>query len=183
MNKLVGVGFQSVASVVDFLACSAITTLSVNPRMADVAIADVASLVVEVRNAVLAAGILRAVEAATTHHGGQLRDGKPKELVVHDVVDALLPVGNFVGQTCNQALCYLTEKDSTLRARVEEAGVRTLEQLLRQQVEHLIGKSGRSKHFVVAQVSQTRQYVGVVVLGFARRHSSRCHSVIHSQAV
>ena len=153
MNKLVGVGFQSVASVVDFLRSSAITTLSVNPRVADVTTADVASLVVKVRDAVLAAGILRAVEASAAHHGGQLRDGKPKELVVHNVVDALLSVGNFVGQTSYQALCYLTEKDSTLRTRVEEAGVRTLEQLLRQQVEHLVGKSGRSKHFVVAQVS------------------------------
>jgi len=48
------------------LAGSAILTFALHPRVLDVTIADVAVLVVKLRDAVLAAGILRAVEAEIT---------------------------------------------------------------------------------------------------------------------
>ena len=152
MNKLVGMGFQFVASVINFLRGSTITALALYPCMADVAIADVASLIVELRNAVLAAGIFRAVEASTAHHGGQPGDGNSKKLMVHDVVDTLLLVGYLVSQANNQPFGYLTQEDAALGARVEETRIGTLEQFLRQHVQHLVGQLRRGEHFVVAQI-------------------------------
>ena len=152
MNKLVGVGFQIAAAVVDLLAGSAIPALALHPRVADVTIADVSVLIVELRDAVLAAGILGAVEASTTHHGGQPSNGNTIELMVHNMVYALLLVGNLICQPYYQPLGNLAQKDAALGAGVEKTRVRTLKQLLRQHVEHLVGQLWRSKHFVVAQV-------------------------------
>ena len=81
----------------------------------------------------------------------------------HDVVDAFLQVGNLVGQACYQSLGNLSKKDATLGARIKELCLRASEQLLRQHVQHLIGKLWRREHFVVAQVCQARQHIGVVV--------------------
>jgi hypothetical protein len=120
--------------------------------VADVTIADVAFLIVELRDAVLAAGILRAVEASATHHGGQPSNGNTIELMVHNMVYALLYIRYLVGQPCYQPLGNLTQEDPALRAGIEKPRVGTLEQLLRQHVEHLVGQLWRSKHFVVAQV-------------------------------
>jgi hypothetical protein len=89
--------------------------------------ADVAVLVVEMRDAVLAAGILRTIKASTAHHGSQLSYGKPKELMVHDVVDAFLLVGNRIFQSNNQSFGYLSQEDTTLCTWIEKLGVGTSE--------------------------------------------------------
>ena len=80
------------------------------------------------------------------------------------MVNALLQVGYLVGQTVNQPLGYLAEEHPALGAGVEETGAGTAEELLRQQVEHLVGQLRRREHFVVAQVGQTGKYVGIVVI-------------------
>jgi hypothetical protein len=54
-------GFHIIASVIDFLAGSAILALTLHPCMPDVTIANVTILIVELRNAILAAGTLRAI--------------------------------------------------------------------------------------------------------------------------
>jgi hypothetical protein len=82
--------------------------------------------------------------------------------MVHNVVDAFLQIGNAIGKPIYQPLCNLTQKDATLGARVKKLRIRTSEEFLRQHVEHLVGKLWRSEHFVVAQVSQTRQYIGII---------------------
>jgi hypothetical protein len=71
-------GFEVVTSVIYFLRCSAIAALSVLPRMFYLSKADVAVFVVEMRDAVLAAGILRTIKASAAHHGSQLSYGKPE---------------------------------------------------------------------------------------------------------
>lgn len=145
-------GLQIVASVIDFLAGSAILTFTLYPRVLDVTITDVAILVVELRDAILAAGTLRAVETAAAHHRGQSGDGDAVELVMHDVVDTRLQIRNRVGQTLNQSLGNLSQKDATLCTRVKELGIRTPKQLLRQHIEHLVGQLRWREHFVVAQI-------------------------------
>ena len=162
MNKFVSMGLQVIASIIDLLAGSAILTFPLHPRVLDVTIADVTCLIVELRDAILAAGILRAVEASAAHHGGQTSDGDAIKLVMHNVVDALLQVWNRVGQSLNQSLGNLSQKDTTLCAGVKELGVRTPKQLLRQHIQHLVGQLRWREHFVVAQVSQTRQYIGII---------------------
>ena len=165
-------GLQIVASVINLLAGSAIQALALRPRVLDVTIADVAILVVELRDAILAAGTLRAVETTAAHHGGQTSDGDTIKLVMHNVVDALLKVWDGFYQALYQPFGNLSQKDTALRAGVKELGVRTPKQLLRQHVQHLVGQLRWGEHFVVAQVCQTRQYIGIIV-----------QSVIHSQAV
>ena len=139
MNKLVSMGLQVIASVIDLLTGTAILALALHPCMPDVTIADVACLVVELRDAILAAGTLRAVETTAAHHGGQPGDGDAIKLVMHNVVDALLQVWDRVCQTFYQSLGNLSQKDAALRAGVKELGVRTPKQLLRQHVQHLVG--------------------------------------------
>ena len=155
MNKLVSVGLQIVTSVIDFLAGSAILALALHPCMSDVAIADVAILIVELRDAVLAAGTLRAVETAAAHHRGQAGDGDAVELVMHDVVDTRLQVGNRVGQALNQPLGNLTEEDAALGARIQELRFGTAEEFLRQHIKHLVGQLWWGEHLIVAKVSKT----------------------------
>ena len=155
-------GLQVIASVIDLLAGSAIQALALRPFVSDVTIADVACLVVELRDAILAAGTLRTVETTAAHHGGQTSDGDTIKLVMHNVVDALLKVWNRVCQAFYQSLGNLSQKDAALRAGVKELGVRTLEQFLWQHVQHLVGQLRWREHFVVAQVSQTRQYIGII---------------------
>ena len=162
MNKLVSMGFQIVASVIDLLAGTAILTFPLHPRVLDVTIADVACLVVELRDAILAAGTLRTVETTAAHHGGQTSDGDAVKLMVHDVVNALLQVWDGFCQALNQPLGNLSQKDTALRARVKKTSVRTPKQLLRQHVQHLVGQLRWREHFVVAQVCQTRQYIGII---------------------
>ncbi len=156
MNKLISMGFHIIASVINILAGSTILALALRPRVLDVTIADVACLVVELRDAILAASTLRTVETTAAHHGGQTSDGDTIKLVVHDVVDALLQVWNRVCQAFNQPFCNLSQKDAALRAGVKELGIRTPKQLLWQHVQHLVGQLRWREHFVVAQVSQTR---------------------------
>ena len=162
MNKLVSMGFHIVASVIDLLAGTAILTFPLHPRVLDVTIADVAILVVELRDAILAAGTLRAVETTAAHHGGQTSDGDTIKLVMHNVVDALLQVWNRVCQTFYQPFGYLSQKDAALRAGVEKTSVRTPKQLLWQHVQHLVGQLRWREHLVVAQVCQTRQDIGII---------------------
>ena len=162
MNKLVSMGLQIVASVIDLLAGAAILALTLHPCMPDVTIANVTILIVELRNAILAAGTLRAVETTAAHHGGQTSDGDTIKLVMHNVVDALLKVWNRVCQAFYQSLGNLSQKDAALRAGVKELGVRTLEQFLWQHVQHLVGQLRWREHLVVAQVCQTRQDIGII---------------------
>ena len=123
---------------------------------------DVARLVVEVADAVLAVGMLAAVEATATEVGGELGDGDAEHLAVHDMVDALLTVGNLRLQATVEPLDDFAEKDATLGEGVEERSVGTAEQLLGQHVEHLVGERGRCEHLIVREVRQAIQHVGIV---------------------
>ena len=78
MNELVGMGLEVAGAVIDVFAGSAVGALAVLPCVADVPVADVAVGVVEMRDAVLAAGILRTIKASAAHHGSQLSYGKPE---------------------------------------------------------------------------------------------------------
>jgi hypothetical protein len=143
-------GLQVIASVINLLAGTAILALALHPCMSDVAIADVTILVVELRDAVFAAGILRAIETTAAHQRCQTGDGDAIKLMVHDVVDAFLQVGNLVGQALNQPFGNLSQKNATLCTRVKELRVGTAKQLLRQHIEHLIGQLRWGEHLVVA---------------------------------
>ena len=69
---------------------------------------DIAVGIVEVRKAVFAAGVLRAIEAASAHQRGQSSDGDTVKLMVHNMVYAALQVGNGIGQSFNQSFGNLS---------------------------------------------------------------------------
>ena len=162
MDKLIGVLFGGVAAVIDGLAGSAILAFARLPRMPEGAILDVAGFVVEVADAVRAVGVLAAIEAAAAEVGGELGDGYAEHLAVHDMVDALLAVGDLRREAAVEPLHYLAQKDTALGEGVEERSVGVAEQLLRQHVEHLIGERGRCEHLIVREVRQAIQHVGIV---------------------
>jgi hypothetical protein len=70
--------------------------------------------------------------------------------MMHNVVDALLLVRNLVSQTRYQPFGYLAQENAALGAWVKKPCVGTLEQFLRQHVQHLVGQQRRGEHFVVA---------------------------------
>lgn len=94
MYKLVGVLLGGGASVIDLLAGTAVLALAVDPGVLQRLVPYVALLVVETADAVATVGRLAAIERAAAQEGGQLCQGHAKHLVVHDVVDALLTVGD-----------------------------------------------------------------------------------------
>ena len=65
MNKLIGVLFCLVASVIYLLACTAVLALAINPCVLNGLVEDMALLVVEVTDAMSAVGTLAAIERAT----------------------------------------------------------------------------------------------------------------------
>ena len=85
MDELVGVGLEGVVSVIDFLRGSAVATLAVLPCVTLVGEADIAAFCIEVGKRILATGILRTVEAATTHQRREAGNGYAIKLMVHDV--------------------------------------------------------------------------------------------------
>ena len=161
MDKGVGVGLAAVGAEVFALAGSAAfaTPLCV-PGVVTPLVQQVALHIAEGgADAVLAIGLLGAVECAAAHLGREVGAGDAEDLPRHDMVDALLQVGYLLHQPCQQPLGHLPQKDATLAARVEEPRLRTAEQLLRQQVKHTVGQLRRSEHLIAAQIGQAVQYV------------------------
>ena len=58
--------------------------------MLDLLEADVAAGIAKPRNGIFAVRVFRAVEAPPREQAGQLRNSNPKELIVKNVVNALL---------------------------------------------------------------------------------------------
>lgn len=161
MDKGIGVGLAAVGAEVFAFAGAAVlaSALRVPSVMASL-IQQVALHIAESRaDAVLAVGLLGAVERSTAHLCREVGTGDAEDLLGHNVVDALLQVGNLRFQPCQQPLGDLAQEDATLRTGVEEASLRTAKQLLRQQVQHSVGQLRRSEDLVAAQVGEAVQYV------------------------
>ena len=182
MNEHIGVLLCFVASVIDGLAGAAILALAVYPCVLDVFIDYIAALGVELRDAELAVGVLGTIDGATGEQGGEFRDGYAEHLAVQDVVDALLTVGYLVLQSSVEPLHYLAQEDAALGEGVEEGGVGTTEQLLRQEVEHLVRQLRRREHFVVAQIGYAIQHIRIVIhcIAIIKPRIKRIKRIIYS---
>lgn len=164
MYELIGVLLRGFASVVNGLAGSAVAAFAVVPCVAQGLVQDVAFGVVEMCYAEFAIGFLAAIHTAAAQQAGQFSDGYAIDLVMKDVVDTLLAVGNLLLEAAVEAFHYLAQEDTTLADGVEECGVRAGKQFLGQQVEHLVGKRGRGEDLIVGEVGQAVEHIGVVVL-------------------
>ncbi len=82
---------------------------------------------------------------------------------MHNMVNTILKVRNLFRQTINQSFGNLTKKYTAFRTRIKELGFFTTKQFLWQHIKHLISQLRRCEHFVVAQISQARQYIRIVI--------------------
>lgn len=161
MNKGIGVGLAAVAAeVFAFAGATALAATLGVPGVVAAVVQQVTLYVAEGGgDAVLAVGKLGAVERAATHLGGEVGAGDAEDLSGHNVVNALLQVGNLRFQPSQQPLGNLAQEDATFRTRIEKASLRTAEQLLRQQIQHPVGQLRRGEYLIAAQVGQAVQYV------------------------
>ena len=170
------------ASVVNGLACTAVLAFAVFPSVLDVFIDYVAAFGVELRDAELAVGVLGTIDGATGEQGGEFRDGYAEHLLVQDVVDALLTVRYLVLQAAVEPLHYLAQEDAALGEGVEEGGLFATEQLLRQEVEHLVCQLRGREHFVVAQIGYAIQHIRIVIhcIAIIKPRIKRIKRIIYS---
>ena len=143
MDKRIGVGLNSFYSVILGAVCTTMLALAVYPSVLASYIAQVALHVTENgTDTVFAVGLLSAVECTAAHLGGEVGARDAENLLRHDVIDALLQVGNLLFEACQEPFRNLAQEDPALAARVEKSRFGTAEQLLWQQVEHAVGQFG-----------------------------------------
>ena len=112
--------FLILATLVHFSACATIDTLACRfiPGMRNLVEGDVAGSLSKAADAILAAGILAAIERTATHQGSKLRYRHTIHLMMQDMVKALLYIGNLFRESIQQALGYLSKKHAALAERV-----------------------------------------------------------------
>ena len=164
MNKLVGILFRLAASVIHFLAGTTVFTLAIDPCVTEGLVEDMPLLIIEIADAMLAAGTPAAIERAAAQQRCQFCQGDAIHLMVHDMVDTLLTIGYLTGQAAVEPLHYLTQKHARLAERVEKGGRRVAKQFLGKHVQHLVGQHGRGEHLIVAQVGDAVEHIGIVCL-------------------
>ena len=165
VNKRIGVGFAGIGAEILTLTGAAVFAAALRvPRVAAAVITQIALDVVENRaDTVFAVGLLGAVERAAAHLSSEVGAGDAEDLLRHDVVDALLQIGDLLFETRQQPLGDLAQEDPALAAGVEEARLRTAEQLLRQHVEHSVGQLGRGEDLVAGKVGQAVEDIGTII--------------------
>ena len=117
-----------------------------------VLIDNVTTLSVELRDAKLAVGFLAAIDRTTGKQGCQFRNSNAKDLLMQNMVYTFLTVWYLRLQPSIKSLYYLTKEDSALGKWVKKRSVGIAEQLLWQEVKHLVSQLWRRKHFVVTQI-------------------------------
>ena len=131
MDKRISVGFNCFYAVVLGAVSTTMLTLAVLPSVLASYVAQVTLHIIETGgHTILAIGLLSAIECAAAHLGGEIGAGNAEDLFGHNMVDALLQVGNLLFQPCQQPFGNLAQKDTALAARVKEARLAGAEQLL-----------------------------------------------------
>ena len=133
MNKWVSVIFNSLYAVVLGAVSATMLALAIHPSVLASYIAQIALHVTESRtDTVFTIGLLGTVECAAAHLSGKVGASDAEDLFRHDVVDALLQVGNLLFEACQQPFRNLAQEDPALAAGIEKPRFGTAEQLLRQ---------------------------------------------------
>lgn len=127
-------------------------------------ILNVSFRVVKMTDTMFPVRVLRAIEGTTGQMRSQFGAGNAENLLVHDVIDAFLPVWNLRFKTPVQALYDFTQENAAFRERVKERCFRTSEQFLRKQIQDLVGQGRRSEDLVIAQIGNTVEDVGIVII-------------------
>ena len=119
MDKRISVGLDSFYSVVLSAVGTTMLTFAVLPSVLASHVAQVALCVIETGgHTILTIGLLGAIERATTHLGGEVGAGDAEDLLGHNMIDALLQVGNLLFKARQQPFGNLTQEDTAFAARV-----------------------------------------------------------------
>ena len=131
MYKRIRIGLNRFYAVVLGTIGATMLTLAVLPNVLASHIAQIALCIIETGgHTILTIGLFGAIECAAAHLGGEVGAGDAEDLFGHNMVDALLQVGNLPFKPCQQSFCNLTQEDTAFAARVEEACLAGTEQLL-----------------------------------------------------
>ena len=157
--------FLILATLVHFSACAAIDTLACRfiPGMRNLVEGDVAGSLIKAADAILAAGILAAIERTAANQRSKLRYRHAINLMMQDMVKALLHIGNLFGETIQQTLGYLTKKHTALTKRVEKLYLTIAPNLLWQKIEHTVGYLRRREYLIIAQIGQATEHIGIII--------------------
>ena len=157
--------FLILTTLVHFSACAAIDTLTCRfiPGMRNLVEDDVAGSLIKAADAILAAGLLAAIERTAAHQRSKLRYRHAIHLIMQDMVKALLHIGNLFGETIQQPLGYLTKKHTALAERVEKLHFTIAPNLLWQKIEHAVGYLRRREHLIVAQIGKATEHIGIII--------------------
>ena len=114
--------FLVLATLVNFSARATIDTLACRliPGVRNFVEDDVAGSLIKAADAILAAGILAAIERTAANQRSKLRYRHAINLMMQDMVKALLHIGYLCGETIQQTLGYLTKKHAALAERGEK---------------------------------------------------------------
>jgi len=148
-------GFKSHIPVILALARATENTPTIFPLVLYAFIPNVALGVIERCHRIDAVGVFAAVYAAPRKQTGQLGNGDAIKLMLKNMIDALLQVGQLRLQPFQQPFGDLPQENAGFASRVKKSGLGALEQFLRQQIQHLVGDFRRREDLVVGQVRQT----------------------------
>ena len=163
VKERISVGLNSFYAVILGAVGTTIFAFAILPSVLASHIAQVALHIVESRTyTILAVGLLGAIKCASAHLGGEVGAGDAEDLLGHNMIDALLQVGNLLFKPSQQPFGNLAQEDTALATWVEEARLAGTEQLLWQQVEHSVGQLGRGEDLIAAQIGQTIEDVGAI---------------------
>ncbi len=152
MYPFIGVGLQLVPTLILTFGRSAKQAFSILPGVFDPLIPDISAGILKSRDVILAVGELGTVDTSPREQAGQFSDGDGVELVVENVVDALLQIGDLGLQPFDEPLGDLPQKYPGFAGRVQEGGIGVGEQLLGKHVQHLIGHLRRGEHLVIGVI-------------------------------
>lgn len=163
MDKGISVRFNSFYAVVLGTIGTTMLTLAVLPSVLASHVEQIALSIIETGgHTILTIGLLGAIERATAHLSGEVGAGDAEDLLGHNMIDALLQVGNLLFKACQQPFGNLTQEDTAFATWVKKARLAGTEQLLWQQVEHSVGQLGRGEDLIAAQIGQAIEDVGAI---------------------
>lgn len=81
---------------------------------------------------------------------------------MEDMVNAFLQLGNFIFNAFEESLGDFAKEDSGFAGGVQELCMCTAEQLLREQVKHLVDNIWRCENLFVGEVGEAGEYIGVI---------------------
>ena len=165
MNEWISVGLDSFYAVILGTVGTTMLTLAILPSVLASHVAQIALRIIETGgHTILTVGLFSAIECTTAHLSSEVGAGDAEDLFGHNMIDALLQVGNLLFQPCQQPFGNLAQEDTAFATRVKKARLAGTEQLLWQQVEHSVGQLGRGEDLIAAQIGQAIEDVGAIVV-------------------